>query len=198
MEYIPYTYVIKFKPTGQLYYGVSFGHNRHKIANPAQLWSTYFTSSGTIRALLKQHGPDAFEATVRRCFLTKEAALQWEHKVLRRLNAASSDRWLNRSNGARTFYIDDETRSKMSAAKKGKPSPKRGIPISADQRAKISASRQGLKMSEEHNTKRSNKMKGEGNHMHGKHHSPETKQKIAEAAKRREEAKRLARQSFSR
>ena len=94
-----------------------------------------------------------------------------------------------------TFYIDDETRAKMSAAKKGKPSPKRGVPISAEQRAKISAGRRGLKMSEEHNLKRSRKMQGERNHMHGKRHSPETKQKIAEAAKRREEAKRLAHQS---
>lgn len=193
MEYIPYTYVVKFKPTGQLYYGVSFGHNRHKVANPAQLWVTYFTSSNIVRSLIREHGQTAFEYQVRRTFSTKEQALAWENKVLRRLNAAASADWLNRSNGGRSFYIDETTRQKMSEARKGKPSPKKGKPISAEQKAKISAGRKGLKVGIEHNQARSARMTGEGNHMHGKKQSPETRAQIAEAARRREEAKRLAR-----
>jgi len=43
--YQPYTYLIKFLPTGQVYYGSSYANNKHKVSNPEQLWITYFTSS---------------------------------------------------------------------------------------------------------------------------------------------------------
>jgi len=187
MEYIPYTYVIKFKLTGQLYYGVSFGHNRHKVANPSELWVTYFTSSNTVRALVEKHGADAFEATVRRTFSTKEQALQWENKVLRRLNAAADSRWLNKSNGGRNFYINEETRQKMSVARKGRPSTKKGIPMTEEQKAKISATRRSrvYLVSEETKQAKSLALQGEKNPMYGKHHSEETRHKISEAAKKR-------------
>ena len=45
--YQPYVYIIKFKPTQQIYIGVQF-RETNDIANPCQLWTTYFGSGPNI------------------------------------------------------------------------------------------------------------------------------------------------------
>ncbi len=49
---MPYTYLIKFKPTGQVYYGVKYASR----CNPDDLWIIYFTSSKYIKQLIKTYG----------------------------------------------------------------------------------------------------------------------------------------------
>lgn len=66
--------------------------------------------------------------------------------------------------------LSDETKEKIAAARRGKVSPTRGIPKSAEQRAKISASV-------------SEAIRGEKNPFFGRKHSEETKRKISEAKK---------------
>lgn len=62
--------------------------------------------------------------------------------------------------------VSDETRRKMSEAKKGKPSPKRGIPLSEETKKKISESRKG-------------KCCGKDNHFYGKTHTPEVRERLS-------------------
>jgi len=155
--YIPYTYIIKFIPTGQVYYGVSYANSR-KIANPVQLWTTYFTSSKIIHGLIKDHGIDAFEFQIRKTFDSKEQAILWEHKVLIKFDAKNNPLWLNQNNGDTKFKAiphTAESKLKLSLAHSGKKlSPitiekiknantgKRRTP---EQKARLSARQLGMK-----------------------------------------------------
>ena len=78
-------------------------------------------------------------------------------------------------------HHSDETRKKMSEAKKGKL---KGIKLTDDHRRKISEAKKGKHLSDETRKKMSEAMKG-------KHHSYETRRKISEAAKRRLDSNEL-------
>ena len=52
--YTPYTYLLKFKPTGQVYYGVRFASNCH----PNDFFIDYFTSSKIIKFLIENFGKE--------------------------------------------------------------------------------------------------------------------------------------------
>jgi hypothetical protein len=73
----PFTYRIKFIPTGEYYYGVRFA----KGCDPSELWTKYFTSSATVHSLIEKHGKDSFETEIRKVFESAEKAIQWEGKV---------------------------------------------------------------------------------------------------------------------
>lgn len=62
--------------------------------------------------------------------------------------------------GIRYFKFSDETRKKIGKANRGKPSAKKGVPHTAEEKANLSA-----------------KMKGKNNPMYGKHHTTEAKEK---------------------
>ena len=172
--YQPFTYLIKFKPTGELYYGVRYKQG----CEPKDLWTTYFTSSKRIHALLEQHGADAFEVTVRRTFASKESAILWEHTVLRRLNAAQHPRFLNENNGNRQFFgggvpvgfkHSEETKRKMAESTRGENNPNWGGKAFTDEsRRKMSEAKKGkkLNLSEEAKAKRTHF--GERNGNYGK------------------------------
>ncbi len=93
MTNIPYTYVLKFKPTGQLYYGSRYA----KDCDPSDLFKTYFSSSKNIHLLIEQYGVDAFEYKVTRTFNTKQDALRHEHRFLVRVDALNNAIFLNQS-----------------------------------------------------------------------------------------------------
>jgi hypothetical protein len=64
--------------------------------NPTDLWTTYFTSSKVVAQLRADLGePDVIE--VRRIFQDSDVAINWEHKVLRRLKVMESDIWVNQN-----------------------------------------------------------------------------------------------------
>jgi hypothetical protein len=77
----PYTYKITHTPTGQWYYGVRYANSCH----PDDLWVKYFTSSRIIKNLLEADGSQAFKVEVRQIFETKESAIKWELRALRRI-----------------------------------------------------------------------------------------------------------------
>lgn len=92
--YAPFTYLIGWSKLNKWYYGVRIKPD----TTPADLWSTYFTSSNIVKHYRKIYGePDTVK--VRRIFDTKEQALLWEHKVLRRLRVKKRNEWLNISHG---------------------------------------------------------------------------------------------------
>lgn len=118
---LPYTYVITHLPSGQRYYGSRYSRGCH----PSDLWVSYFSSSRKIKQLLKEDGPGAFKAVVRRTFVTKDEALRWECTVLRRLRVMTNDAWINQHHNGAKFRAPDEvsveTRRKLSRANKGRP-----------------------------------------------------------------------------
>lgn len=152
---MPYTYLIGWSHLDRWYYGCQY----NKAANPSDLWNTYFTSSEVVKEYRQKYGePDIIE--VRKTFFSKKQVLLWEEKVLSRLNAANSEKWLNKHNGGRNFrppkvvwnkglskndprvllisFNTSETRKKMSLARKGKYLGDENIAKKPEVREKIS------------------------------------------------------------
>ena len=74
--YIPFTYLIGWSKHNIWYYGVRVKPG----TTPADLWTTYFTSSKLVKQIRKDVGePDVIQ--VRKTFKTKTGALLWEHNV---------------------------------------------------------------------------------------------------------------------
>lgn len=106
-----FTYLIKCKPTGQVYYGVSFRKGTH----PDKLWVDYFTSSTTVHQLINQFGKDAFEFEIRKTFTDPKAAQKWEAKVLKRMKVVGDPKWINRHDNIsfESKFGDDNHMSKQ-------------------------------------------------------------------------------------
>lgn len=95
----PFTYIIKFKPTNQWYYGVRWARG----CSPNDLWTTYFTSSKHIKALIAEHGLNSFHVRVSKIFNTKEEATKHERRFLLRVKAASNGAFINKRNNMPEF-----------------------------------------------------------------------------------------------
>lgn len=121
-SYVPYTYLLCFKPTGQLYYGSSYTASKYKMAHPTRFWVTYFTSSNVVKSLIKEYGKDAFEFEIRKTFDSPEKAIIWEDRILKKFNVAKDSKWLNKSNGNGKGFVclstSEETRQKQSISAK--------------------------------------------------------------------------------
>jgi hypothetical protein len=98
--YSPYTYLIGWSKLDKWYYGVRFAKKSYCLyesgCHPDELWVTYFTSSEIVEEFRRLHGrPDIIQ--IRKTFDNKEDAIEWEYKVLRRLNVEKNPKWLNMS-----------------------------------------------------------------------------------------------------
>jgi hypothetical protein len=87
----PFTYRIRFIPTGEYYYGVRFAKN----CSPVDLWTKYFTSSKKVKSLIKKYGKDSFNCEIRKIFNNPIDAILWEHRVNSRTKNWSN--YLNKS-----------------------------------------------------------------------------------------------------
>lgn len=111
----PYTYLIGWKLLDLWYYGVRYA----KDCDPSDLWVKYFTSSKKVAILRIECGePDIVE--IRRIFSTPVQAKVWEERVLCRMNAVKSRRWLNQCNQNKHFCrsgpLSESVKLKMSLA----------------------------------------------------------------------------------
>jgi hypothetical protein len=99
---IPFTYFLYHRPTGLKYYGVRFS----KRSNPKLFWvpGGYYSSSAKVKELIAQYGADSFDAEVRKTFNSKEDAVRYEYRFLRKVNAVSKSDWLNQSAISEKFY----------------------------------------------------------------------------------------------
>lgn len=120
--YKPYTYLIGWLNINKWYYGVRFAKN----CNPNDFWVNYFTSSKKVKEIRKMYGePNIIQ--IRKTFETADKARLWEAKVIKKLNAPSSDKWLNQSDHNDKFYHEgprgsftEEHRKKLSIAAIGR------------------------------------------------------------------------------
>jgi hypothetical protein len=163
MNYQPYTYLIRFIPTGQLYYGCSYANNKNRISHPSQLWNSYFTSSEIIKKLINEYGVDSFEVVSSKNHKDKETTLLWEHRFLRRVDAKNNSRFLNQHNGAKDFKggpHTEETKKKLSKPKSEEAKQKMRKPKSDSHKQNIKNGLSGLPKSKEHCNKISISMKG--------------------------------------
>lgn len=93
--YIPYTYLIGWSKLDKWYYGSKTSNSKKDVANPESFWVNYFTSSKEVQHYRSTHGePDVIQ--VRRTFNNPNDCYSWEMRVLRRLKAVNSSKWINK------------------------------------------------------------------------------------------------------
>ena len=171
----PYTYLIKHRPTGQVYYGV---RSANKVDPHEDLWNKYYTSSPRVQRLIEETGKESFDVEVRKVFETKEQAVAWETKVLRRCKVLHDVRWLNQ-NVAGYIIPTEESNKKISDFHKGKPK-------SEDHKKKLRDSNIGKKKpprTDEYRALMSKLKSGVNNPMYGKGCTPERAANISAAKK---------------
>ena len=123
----PFTYYLYHRPTESHYYGVRWS----KHCKPSDLWTTYFSSSKSVKLLIKEYGPDSFDVEIRKTFISKEAAIKWEKTVLTRLNVLNRPNWLNKN---------------ISGCIINEVHPLLGVPCSEERKQKISLAKRQKNM----------------------------------------------------
>ena len=182
-EIKPYTYLVKFKPTGKVYYGSRCQNYTKFNRTPADdFWHIYTTSSNTINDLIKEYGKDAFEYEIRRTFDTVEEMSAWETKVLKRCRVLErQDIWMN-SNVAGKKILTEAGAKVISATHKDKPKTeehKRNLSLSQKGKPKVNSKNQ----TPEYRALMSKLKSGENNPMYGKGCTPERAANISAAKK---------------
>ena len=182
-EIKPYTYLVKFKPTGKIYYGSRCQNYTKFNRTPAEdFWVIYTTSSKTINNLIDEYGKDAFEYEIRRTFDSVEEMAAWETKVLDRCRVLErQDIWMN-SNVAGKKILTEAGAKVISATHKDKPKTeehKRNLSLSQKGKPKLNSKNQ----TPEYRALMSKLKSGEGNGRYGKEVSEKTRQRISDAKK---------------
>lgn len=128
--YKPYTYLLGWTKQNKWYYGCQYCNSKSRgIANPSNLWFTYFTSSDYVKTFREIYGePDVIE--VRKTFDTADEARLWEEKVIDKIDAVNSDYWLNRQNKGKKFFVSLEIYKEMGERRKN-------IPLSEEWKQKL-------------------------------------------------------------
>lgn len=123
--YQPYTYYIAWSEHNQHYYGVRYADSCH----PGDFWASYFTSSRVVHQLREELGePDIIQ--IRKTFSDKLSAIEWEHRVLRRLRVMDKDSWVNRHIGKAPFFHESHRENLKEAAKNRQISDKGRVMLS--------------------------------------------------------------------
>ena len=182
-EIKPYTYLVKFKPTGKVYYGSRCQNYTKFNRTPAEdFWNHYTTSSENINNLINEHGKDAFEYEIRRTFNSVEDMANWETRVLTRCRVLErQDRWMN-GNVAGKKILTEAGAKTISATHKDKPKTeehKKNLSASQKGKSKVNSKNQ----TPEYRENMSKLKSGPGNGMFGKGCSEERAANISAAKK---------------
>lgn len=176
----PYTYLVKHKETGKVYYGSRCQNFTKFNRTPLEdFWNYYTTSSENINNIIKTEGKDAFEYQIRRTFNSVEEMSNWERRVLTRSRVLErQDIWMN-GNIAGYKIVTEAGAKKISETHKGKPK-------TDEHKKKLRESNFGTNkgriQSEEHRLKNSIANSGKNNAMYGPC-SPERAANISAAKK---------------
>ena len=160
---LEYFYLIRHKPSGKFYAGSKYSQNCH----PDQFWNIswrskigrergYFTSSGTVKALIEADGLDSFEVleVIPRPL---NDAYDYEISFLKSVKAKTQSNWINETDGTANFCrkgpMSADHKYKIGLALKTSEAAiqqrtkmnanKIGIPRSPEVRAKLSAGNKG-------------------------------------------------------
>jgi hypothetical protein len=182
-EIKPYTYLVKFKPTGKVYYGSRCQNYTKFNRTPAEdFWHKYTTSSEHINALIKQYGKTAFEYEIRRTFDTVEEMADWETRVLTRCRVLErQDLWMNGNVAGKKILTEAGARV-ISATHKDKPKTekhKQNLSASQKGKPKINSKNQTF----EYKKKMSKAKAGKNNPRYGIEVLQSTRDKISSANK---------------
>lgn len=175
------------KYIGRKFFYTNFGK---KTKQKESDWATYKTSSKYVQEAIKQYGLENFVFEIVQLFDTRagvvsaEVELQWAARVLHEVDSNGERVYWNQAIGNIKFIAkeqldqshkdalskaltgikrSEETKAKISAARKGKPNPHAGVAHSEETKAKMSASRKGKPKSEEHKRKIAEALKGNTN-----------------------------------
>ena len=182
-EIKPYTYLVKFKPTGKVYYGSRCQNYTKFNRTPAEdFWNHYTTSSENINNLIEEHGKNAFEYEIRRTFNSVEDMADWETRVLTRSRVLErQDRWMN-GNVAGKKILTEAGAKTISATHKDKPKTEEHKKnLSTSQKGKPKKSK--VYQSKEYRENMSKLKSGPGNAMFGKGCTQERAANISAAKK---------------
>ena len=114
---MPYTYKIGWSTLDKWYYGVRYA----KGCVPGELWKFYFTSSKHVAEFRKLHGePDVIKVT--KLFISVDDARYWETKFLKRVNAATNEKFLNRTDNI-SINPADSLKGSLKSTNKGQKRP---------------------------------------------------------------------------
>jgi hypothetical protein len=179
----PYSYLVRQKSTGKLYYGIRWKNwSKHNTTPTQDFWVTYFTSSDNIKNEIKLKGLTDFEVQVRQTFDSPEEADAWEKKLLIRVKALDNqDLWWNGNIGTNKV-VTESGRKKISQRHSG-------VPKSEEHKNKISTAQKGKPKksqaykSEDYRRRNSERNRGENNPMYGKPCTPERAANISKAKK---------------
>lgn len=95
-----YTYLVRCRPTGKVYYG----KRTSRIPAEQDLWKRYQTSSKVVARLITIYGSEAFDYEIRKKFTDQTTMSLWEEKVLKRMNVSEHDQFLNQWNTSANAY----------------------------------------------------------------------------------------------
>lgn len=98
---MPYTYILRFKATAQLYYGVRIAN---KVKPSDDLWVNYFSSSEIVKELIRKYGKESFTYKVHKSFESMDDAYQYENKMLCLIKNKHKHKWFNRTYGSGFGY----------------------------------------------------------------------------------------------
>jgi hypothetical protein len=124
--YLAYTYFVRNKITDQFYYGSRYKNVKYNRSAINDLWIYYFTSSDSVLRLVDLYGKKSFETSI--VYESNDYdACYWKEQTLISENI-DNILCLNKHytrDGKVKFLragivLSDETKNKMSAAKKGK------------------------------------------------------------------------------
>ena len=142
--YLAYTYYIRSKITGQYYYGFRYKNIKLKRKPEEDFWIKYFTSSKEVKKLINLYGIDSFEFSIimtdsdyAKCYGYEQSLIQQHmgNELCLNIHCDITQKFLMA--GKTKQPLSAETKLKISNAKKGKPSEKKGKPRDEATKQKI-------------------------------------------------------------
>lgn len=178
-------------PNGKVYIGITGTAFETRCGNNGYK----YRKNKLFARAIKKYGWDNIRHEILYSGLTKEEAEAKEIELIAEYKSNNPKYGYNVSSGGESgnagVVASEETRQKMSIAHLGNPS-NTGKKLSEETRRKLSEAHKGnkvmvgRKLSEETRRKMSEAQKGAKNHFYGKHHTPETIEKIKMARRARE------------
>ena len=181
---IVYVYLLTNDINGKQYVGITY--------NPINRWKQHFEKNSGIGRALRKYGPDNFTKEIL-AVSNRKGALELEAHYCELYDCLHPFGYNHAAGGYSRTTTSQETRAKMSAAKKGSPGTFNGRKHTQEARAKMSAAQKGRKRgpaSQEHKDKLSAAKKG-------RTHTQETRAKMSASRRRRPPISQETREKLS-